>query len=94
MTLYSQSLEAMERELFLRVLTECKWNLCFTSEKLGIERSTLRKKLKQYGMKKPEGIGQVRRALTKPRRPRHMFPDNSITGTIREVVEKANGRLR
>lgn len=41
-------LEAIERELIIKVLNQCDWNLKETSEKLRISRTTLWRKMKDY----------------------------------------------
>ncbi|MBI3593941.1 MAG: sigma 54-interacting transcriptional regulator [Nitrospirae bacterium] len=45
-------LEAIERELISKVLSQCNWNLKETSEKLKISRTTLWRKMKDYHIAK------------------------------------------
>ena len=45
-----RSLKEMEREHIQRTLEENKWNISQTSKVLGIDRSTLYKKIRQYGL--------------------------------------------
>lgn len=94
MTLYAQSLEAMERELLPRVLGECGWNECAAAEAMGINRGTLSKKLKALGICMPadakvryrtHGLLPKCTAIPKPNR-------SAVTGVIREVVAQANAR--
>ncbi len=46
--------EAFEREYIMRVLKKNQWNISRTAEELGIERSHLYKKLRNYGIKREE----------------------------------------
>lgn len=96
MTLYAEALEAMERELLPRVLNACGWNECAAAEALGINRGTLRKKLKALGISKPEDAKLRHRShglLRKRFLVTHAIPDRyAVTGVIREVVAQANAR--
>ncbi len=49
-------LQAMEQELILKVLNQTRWNYKKTAEKLKMSRTTLWRKLKTYGIKKPESV--------------------------------------
>ncbi len=51
----SMSLEALERAHILETLDQNDWNKSRASEILGIERSTLDRKLKRYGLERPRG---------------------------------------
>jgi len=48
--LYSLSLSQLEKPLFEMVMTETKGNLSKAASILGINRVTLRKKLRKYGI--------------------------------------------
>lgn len=48
--LYNAAVEALERELFRRVLTITKGNLTQAAKLLGLNRMTLRKRLARYGL--------------------------------------------
>jgi len=48
------SIEAIEKEHILRTLEHTQWHKSRAAEILGIERSTLDRKLKTYGINKPE----------------------------------------
>ena len=47
------SLEKLEREHILATLERTSWNKSMTSQILGIERSTLDRKLKRYDVSRP-----------------------------------------
>ncbi|HAW29346.1 MAG TPA: sigma-54-dependent Fis family transcriptional regulator, partial [Planctomycetaceae bacterium] len=47
------SLEIMEQEHILAVLNNTNWNKSRSAQILGIERSTLDRKLKRYGIHRP-----------------------------------------
>ncbi len=49
-----KSLEALEQEHILATLEKTNWNKSQTAAILGIERSTLDRKLKRYGVNRPE----------------------------------------
>jgi two-component system, NtrC family, nitrogen regulation response regulator NtrX len=51
--LYSK-LEDTEREMILRVLEEHRWHISKVAKVLGLERSHLYKKMKKYGISRPE----------------------------------------
>ncbi|VAX26407.1 Response regulator of zinc sigma-54-dependent two-component system [hydrothermal vent metagenome] len=46
-------IHAMEEALILKVLTQTKWNYKKTAERLKMSRTTLWRKIKTYGLKKP-----------------------------------------
>ena len=50
--LHSQIVNRVERELFTQVMTACEGVQVKAAAKLGINRNTLHKKLKQYGLEK------------------------------------------
>ncbi len=47
-----RTLQAVEREHIQRILTETNWNISLSARILGIDRSTLYKKIKRYQLKK------------------------------------------
>ncbi|MBN2359057.1 MAG: sigma-54-dependent Fis family transcriptional regulator [Deltaproteobacteria bacterium] len=47
--------ERVERELIVRRLEQCDWNVTRAAEELGIERTNLHKKMKQLGLRR-EGV--------------------------------------
>ncbi|MBI1853643.1 MAG: sigma-54-dependent Fis family transcriptional regulator [Planctomycetes bacterium] len=49
---YERFLEAVERPLFARVLQETHGNRALAAERLGLHRTTLRKKLRKYGLER------------------------------------------
>ncbi|MFQ5588337.1 MAG: sigma 54-interacting transcriptional regulator [Nitrospiria bacterium] len=49
-------LHAMEEELILNVLNQTRWNYKKTAEKLKMSRTTLWRKVKAYGFKKPKPV--------------------------------------
>jgi transcriptional regulator with PAS, ATPase and Fis domain len=49
-------LQAMEQELILKVLNQAGWNYKKTAEKLKISRTTLWRKMKEYGLDKPPDV--------------------------------------
>ena len=49
-------IQAMEEALILNVLEQTRWNYKKTAEKLKMSRTTLWRKLKQYGVKKPNSV--------------------------------------
>jgi len=49
-----QSLESIEKTHILNVLENKKWNISASAKVLGIDRVTIYKKLKKYGIKRPE----------------------------------------
>jgi two-component system, NtrC family, nitrogen regulation response regulator NtrX len=51
--LYSK-LEDTEREMILRILEEHRWHISKVAKVLGLERSHLYKKMKKYGISRPE----------------------------------------
>ena len=50
---FEKSLEDLEQEYILATLERTNWNKSQTSIILGIERSTLDRKLKRYGVNRP-----------------------------------------
>jgi len=52
-----EALEAPEREIILRALEAANWSRSETASALEINRSTLFKKMKKYGLEAPEGVG-------------------------------------
>lgn len=48
------SLEEMERQFIGATLERLAWNKSRTARQLGIERTTLDRKIKKYGLEKPE----------------------------------------
>ena len=51
-----QALEAPERQIILEVLNEHAWNRHATAESLGINRTTLYKKMKRLGLEEPSHV--------------------------------------
>ncbi len=51
-----QALEAPERQIILEVLKSHQWNRHVTAEVLGINRTTLYKKMKRLGLEEPHGV--------------------------------------
>jgi len=49
-------LEGPERQIILQVLRENNWNRNLTAEQLGINRTTLYKKMKRLGLENPKAI--------------------------------------
>ena len=52
--LYSRIVDPLEKELFVQVMQSCK-SKTKAAERLGINRNTLHKKLKDYGLDKADG---------------------------------------
>jgi DNA-binding NtrC family response regulator len=52
-----EALEEPERQILLQALETCSWSRSDTAAKLEINRSTLFKKMKKYGLEPPEGVG-------------------------------------
>jgi DNA-binding NtrC family response regulator len=52
-----EALEEPEKEILRRALAACHWSREKTAESLDINRSTLFKKMKKYGLEPPEGMG-------------------------------------
>ena len=52
-----QALEGPERQIILQVLRENNWNRNETADQLGINRTTLYKKMKRLGLENPKAIG-------------------------------------
>ncbi len=50
------ALEEPEKEILRRALEACRWSRADTAEALDINRSTLFKKMKKYGLEAPEGM--------------------------------------
>lgn len=61
MTLYTSALETMERKLFAEQMEICGWNTSHAADSIGISKTTLRKRLKAYGITKPEISKRARR---------------------------------
>ena len=51
-----QALEGPERQIILDVLDMNNWNRHATAESLGINRTTLYKKMKRLGLEEPRGV--------------------------------------
>ena len=51
-----EALEGPERQIILQVLRENNWNRNVTAEQLGINRTTLYKKMKRLGLENPKAI--------------------------------------
>lgn len=51
-----EALEAPERQIILQVLRENNWNRNLTADQLGINRTTLYKKMKRLGLENPKAI--------------------------------------
>lgn len=68
MNLYAQALEAMERELLPRVLAACHWNQSEACRRLGLDRMTLRRRMKLYGITIPENMKRVSFEVPSPER--------------------------
>lgn len=52
-----EALEAPERQIILQVLRENDWNRNETADQLGVNRTTLYKKMKRLGLENPREIG-------------------------------------
>ncbi len=52
------SLEEIEKRAIARVLKACSWNLSEAARRLGIGRSTLYRKIEQYGLKDADETGE------------------------------------
>ena len=50
------TLDGVEKEHILRVLEKNNWNISNTAKVLGIDRVTVYKKLKKYGIKRPQNV--------------------------------------
>jgi transcriptional regulator with PAS, ATPase and Fis domain len=53
-----QAIEGPEKQILLAALKANQWNRQLTAEQLGINRTTLYKKMKRYGMDLPEGAAE------------------------------------
>ena len=53
-----KAIEAPEKQILLAALKANHWNRQLTAEQLDINRTTLYKKMKRYGMDVPEGAGE------------------------------------
>jgi DNA-binding NtrC family response regulator len=53
-----KAIEAPEKQILLAALKANQWNRQLTAEQLDINRTTLYKKMKRYGMDMPEGAGE------------------------------------
>jgi DNA-binding NtrC family response regulator len=53
--LYKQIVEPVEKELLKQIMDECHQTQTKAATRLGINRNTLHKKLKEYGLEKPNG---------------------------------------
>jgi len=51
-----QALEGPERQIILETLQEHNWNRIATAEQLGINRTTLYKKMKRLGLETPNFV--------------------------------------
>ena len=51
---FEKSLDELEQEHILATLEKTNWNKSQTAAILGIERSTLDRKLKRYGVNRPD----------------------------------------
>lgn len=51
-----EALEAPERQIILQSLRENNWNRNVTADQLGINRTTLYKKMKRLGLEEPQGV--------------------------------------
>jgi transcriptional regulator of acetoin/glycerol metabolism len=51
------ALEGPEKAILLAALKANHWNRQLTAEKLDINRTTLYKKMKRYGLDLPDGMG-------------------------------------
>lgn len=95
MTLYAEALEAMERELFPDVLNACGWNQSEACRRLGLNRTTLRTRMKLYGICVPENMKRVSYEIPSPARrmPYSITPRQfGMTAITQEVVD-ANRRV-
>ena len=54
-----EALEEPERQIILQVLRENNWNRNATADQLGINRTTLYKKMKKLGLENPRAISDV-----------------------------------
>ena len=52
----SQSLESIEKSHIKNVLEKYKWNISLSAKILGIDRVTVYKKLKKYGIERPQNV--------------------------------------
>ena len=76
-----ESLEGPERQIILNVLRANDWNRIYTAASLGINRTTLYKKMKRLGLDSPsteEYEAQLNRSMS--------------PGTVQDAVSKANTR--
>lgn len=55
-TPYQEGMEKAERELLLTNLRETDWNISVTAMRLGMHRSSLKKRMRAHGLKRPEAI--------------------------------------
>ena len=54
-----EALEGPERQIIMEVLEACNWNRNLTADTLGINRTTLYKKMKRLGIEDPSPSGSV-----------------------------------
>jgi DNA-binding NtrC family response regulator len=54
-----QALEGPERQIILEVLAANHWNRQATADSLGVNRTTLYKKMKRLGLEEPRGLSQL-----------------------------------
>ena len=52
-----EALEGPERQIILQVLRENNWNRNETADQLGVNRTTLYKKMKRLGLENPKSVG-------------------------------------
>ena len=50
----SERIEAYEKSLILSTLRDVNWNISRAASKLGIDRANLHRKLRRYGIERPE----------------------------------------
>ena len=63
------SLDDLERQYTLAVLDRCDWNKSEAARRLGIERTTLDRRLKKYGIPVEHGT--------------YALPEADVTGVVR-----------
>jgi Nif-specific regulatory protein len=56
-TFAPQTLEQVERDWIVRTLEETDWNVSKAAEILGIERTTLHRKIRRYGLRRGTQVG-------------------------------------
>lgn len=55
-TPYQAGMEKAERELLLMNLQETNWNISATAKRLGLQRSSLKKRMRAHNLTRPETV--------------------------------------